>query len=507
MGFNFEKLFILEMANNHMGSVEHGLRVINECYNVTKDFKFNFAFKFQYRDLDSFIHPDYKGRMDIKYIKRFTETRLSKEEFKRMKDELVKLGFMSVCTPFDERSVDLIEEHGFDILKIASCSFTDWPLLERITKTNLPIVASTAGASIDDIDRVVSFFDHRGKDFCLMHCVGAYPTPENDMELNQISFFKERYSNLPVGYSTHESPDNTDAIKIAVAKGAAAFERHVGVVTDKYAINAYSSTPDQLRKWLIAAEDTYRMCGVLDRRRDISKKERSDLTGLQRGVFAKREIMENEIIDSLNTYYAIPNCQGQILANDISKYNKYTAKKTVSLGEPIVESLCDVKNTRDEVLDIIKKLSNLLKNSGIKLQNKLELELSHHYGIDKFDKWGCSIINCINREYCKKIILLLPGQKNPCHSHKLKEETFHVLYGNLELELDGESKTYTAGDMIVVERSSKHSFSSKDGAVFEEVSTTHYKNDSYYDDKKIIDNKRRKTYMTFWTDWLFKDIT
>ena len=122
-------MFVFEMANNHMGSVEHGLKIIREIRNVTKSFPFKFAFKFQYRHLDTFIHPDFKTRYDFKYIKRFSETRLSEPQFKRLKDELDVLGFSSVCTPFDELSVDIIEKHGIEVIKIASCSFTDWPLL------------------------------------------------------------------------------------------------------------------------------------------------------------------------------------------------------------------------------------------------------------------------------------------------------------------------------------------------------------------------------------------
>ena len=80
----FDKLFIFEMANNHMGDVEHGVRVIEEIHKVSKDFPFKFAFKFQYRQLDSFIHPDFKDRKDIKYVKRFSETRISGADFLKM---------------------------------------------------------------------------------------------------------------------------------------------------------------------------------------------------------------------------------------------------------------------------------------------------------------------------------------------------------------------------------------------------------------------------------------
>jgi len=214
----FDNLFIFEVANNHMGDVSHGLNIIRGIHDVCKNFNFRFAFKFQYRDIDTFIHPDFKNRTDFKYVKRFQETRLSETHQALLKEEARKLGLISICTPFDENSVDLIEKHSYDIIKIASCSFTDWPLLERIAKTDKPIIASTAGALLEDIDKVVSFFEHRGKHFCIMHCVGEYPTNKKNLQLNQIDLLKKRYPKIPVGYSTHESPDNTDAIKIAVAR-------------------------------------------------------------------------------------------------------------------------------------------------------------------------------------------------------------------------------------------------------------------------------------------------
>ena len=142
----FDRLVILELANNHMGKVEHGLKVIRAFGEVIRDFSdFRFAFKFQYRDLDTFIHRDYRERMDIKYIRRFSETRLSEAGFLQLKQEAEQLGFHSMCTPFDERSVERIVGQGFEYLKVASCSFNDWPLLERVVRTDKPIVISTAG--------------------------------------------------------------------------------------------------------------------------------------------------------------------------------------------------------------------------------------------------------------------------------------------------------------------------------------------------------------------------
>src|SRR5205085_3760085 len=95
-----------ELANNHMGNVDHGLRIIREFAAVAEPFRpaFRFAFKLQYRHLDTFIHPDYRESTEFKYIKRFASTRLSESQFRVLKAEMDRLGFITMCTPFDERS-------------------------------------------------------------------------------------------------------------------------------------------------------------------------------------------------------------------------------------------------------------------------------------------------------------------------------------------------------------------------------------------------------------------
>ena len=143
----FDNLVIFEMANNHMGDIDHGVKLIRAFGAVCKKYpQFKFAFKLQYRDLDTFIHPDFKDRMDIKYVKRFAETRLSREQFDILISEIRANDFMTMSTSFDEVSFDMISDQNLDIIKIASCSFTDWPVLERAVSFDKPIIASTAGA-------------------------------------------------------------------------------------------------------------------------------------------------------------------------------------------------------------------------------------------------------------------------------------------------------------------------------------------------------------------------
>ncbi len=493
-----QPLFIFEMANNHMGSVTHGLTMIRAFAEVAKPYPFQFGFKFQFRNLDTFIHPDYKTRMDLKNVKRFSETKLTKDQFQKMKDALSDNGFVSICTPFDEPSVDRIEEMNFDIIKIASCSFTDWPLLERVANTDKPIIASTAGAILDDIDKVVSFFRNREKKFAILHCVGEYPTHIDTLNLNQIDLLRNRYPEFPVGYSTHEEPDNMESIQIAIAKGACIFEKHVAIETAEFKKNEYSATPEQIRNWLKSADRAYRMGGVAGQRSKSTEKELADLRQFKRGVFASRKILSGEPINQQNTFYAFPCQDGQLLANDMSKYREYIAQNDIEPLAPVAEEALQIIDKREKIYSIVQQVKKILATGNVVVPATATLEISHHYGLDRFGDIGCTIINVVNREYCKKLIVLLPEQKHPEQYHKVKEETFVVLHGDVQLTLDGDDKQCKSGDVVTVTRGTKHIFASHGGAVIEEISSTHFKDDSYYTDEAILRNKDRKTIIPYW---------
>lgn len=492
-------LFVLEMANNHMGDIDHGVNLIRAFSAVCKKYpQFKFAFKLQYRDLDTFIHPDLKDRVDIKYIKRFAETRLSREQFDTLITEIRANGFLTMSTSFDEVSFDLIEDQNLDIIKIASCSFTDWPVLERAASIDKPIIASTAGASLEDIDRVVSFLSNRQKDFAIMHCVGEYPTADEKMHLSQIDFLRKRYPDIRIGFSTHENPGNTDLVKIAIAKGANIFEKHVGLVTDKYPINAYSVTPEQGDAWIAAAAYAVMVCGEGQTRLPENKAESDSLRSLRRGMFAKRAIKAGERITRDNFYFAFPPNDSQFTANDYSKYSEFIASTNIEVNQAIEPANAIHNNTREKILDIARRVKVLLQEGKIIVPGGIELEISHHYGLEKFDEYGLVMLTVVNRDYCKKLLVSLPGQFHPEQYHNQKEETFHVLYGELELQLDGKPQILGPGDVVTVMPGVRHAFRSAGGAVVEEISSTHFKNDSFYTDEAINKNQNRKSVLTYW---------
>lgn len=493
----FNDLIIFEMANSHQGSVQHGISIIKEMGKISRKYNIKSAVKLQYRELDSFIHPDYKGRKDVKHIPRFESTRLNYEQFCELIETIKEENMITMSTPFDEIGVQWCLDQGIDIIKIASCSAMDWPLLEIAAKSNKPLIISLGGKTISDIDKIYNFFTHRNCNFAFCHCIAEYPAPLEQLQLNFIDKLQKRYRNIATGYSGHEDPNDIIVPSMAIAKGATIMERHVGLPTENISLNAYSMNPEQTENWIKAIVEARNICSLKkESERYISQNEVDSLRSLSRGVYAAREIKKGEIISLNDVFFAMPS-QAEQLTSSLFKVG-ITASKNYSKNDPLYEN---VKITDVSVMrSVIHDAKGLLFEAGITLGNEFEVELSHHFGMKHFRQTGAIIISVINREYCKKLIIVLPGQKHPRHLHKVKEETFQVLYGDLNCEINGETKNLVAGDILTVMRGDMHSFTSIHGVVFEEISTTHIKGDSYYEDSSIatLDLIERKTIIKDW---------
>jgi N-acetylneuraminate synthase len=493
----FNDLVIFEMANSHQGQLSHGLRIINEIGKIVLSSNVKAAVKFQFRDLDTFIHKDFKGRNDVKHINRFESTRLNKSDFQVMIEEVKRQNMFAISTPFDEAGVDWCKDLGIDVIKVASSSSNDWPLLEKIASSNKPIIVSTGGKTINDIDKIYNFFIHRKVNFALLHCVSEYPVKHDDVQLDYIDTLHKRYPNIPIGYSGHENPDDTVIPQMAIAKGAKILERHVGVETDTIKLNSYSMNPTQTMNWvnsIVVARKICKINGVSDK--FISNAEKISLNSLMRGVYSNKFISKNSTINSTDVYFSMPLLEGSMSSSEF--YDGIVASKDYSVDQPIVETR--QKNIINLSREVIHQAKGLLNESGICIGDEFTVELSHHYGLKKFREIGATIINLINREYCKKLIIILPGQKHPSHFHKIKEEAFQLLYGDLTCIIDDVNYKLIPGSIKYVLRNQIHSFSSVNGAVFEEISTTHIKGDSYYLDEEIskLDLIQRKTTIEDW---------
>ena len=313
----FEDLFVLEIANNHWGNIERGKKIIQNFAQVVRFNNVKAALKLQFRDVDSFIHKDFIARNDVRYIKKTLDTKLSKTELAILVEYIKKNNCIPMVTPFDEASVDLSIELGIKILKIASSDLNDWPLIEKIARTKKPVIVSTGGSSLKNLDDLVTFFENRNIPLAINHCVSLYPSEDYQLELNQIDFLKNRYPNHVIGFSTHEYHSWDYSIMMAYSKGARTFERHIDIEDGNIPVSKYCSLPHQIDMWFKSYLKAKEMCGNSGSVKRIPPKEEiTYLDALVRGVYAKRKlskgyILKHEDIDN-DVYLAIPLQKGQI---------------------------------------------------------------------------------------------------------------------------------------------------------------------------------------------------
>lgn len=334
----FEDLFVLEMANNHWGSLSRGRKIVRAYEKVVRKCGVRAALKLQFRDVEHFIHKAFTERDEIRYVKKTLDTRMIKSDIGKLVQSVREAGFITIATPFDEASVDFACELGIEIIKVASSDLGDWPLIEKIASTKKPVVVSTGGSNLKEIDAFVEFFEKKRIPLAINHCVSLYPSEDGQLELNQIDFLRERYPKHTIGFSTHEQNSWDASMYIAYAKGARTFERHIDIEADGIPVSPYCSLPEQVETWFRAYLKAKQMCGNRGTKRRIpSEEEMRYLQALLRGVYAKRDLPAGHRLnrDDLETdfYLAIPLQAEQLSCREV--FQDGVLREAVSRDEPV----------------------------------------------------------------------------------------------------------------------------------------------------------------------------
>jgi sialic acid synthase SpsE len=319
----FDELFVLDLANNHWGKLDRGLKIIEDYSRVVRFNSVKAAIKFQIRDVDNFIHKDFRDRTDIRYIKKTLDTKLSPEDYAVMVKAIRAAGCIPMATPFDEASVDTCVKLGLDIFKIASSDLNDWFLIEKIAAARKPVIVSTGGSSLKDIDDLVKFFNRREIPLAINHCVSIYPSEDAELEINQVDFLRDRYPENVIGFSTHEYQNWEYSIMIAYAKGARTFERHIDIDTGDHPLSKYNSLPQQLDTWFKAFHKAQELCGAPGtQKRMPPAKETAYLDTLIRGVYARHDLRAGQRLVDADVYLAIPWQEGQMSCREFMRGEK-----------------------------------------------------------------------------------------------------------------------------------------------------------------------------------------
>ena len=219
-----------------------------------------------------------------------------------------------------------------------------------------------------------------------------------------------------------------------------------------------------------------------------------------------KKFKKGQILSIKDVNFQFPSLKNQILSNDFSKFNQFILKRDINQNEPILKKFTKTLNKKNTLRIIRDKVRNLSNNAKITIPQGARIEISHHYGIENFNRFGLSMITVYNSKYCKKLLFQFPNQVHPDQFHKVKDETFFILYGKVKLNVrkGKKSKKITRilnqGEIYTIKPMEIHSFSpiGNKGAIIEELSTQSLRSDSFYLDKKIERNKSRKSFISYY---------
>ena len=223
VGEGYPTYIVGEVGINHNGSIDIARRLIQAAQECGLD-----AVKFQKRTPELCVPPEQRDQMRstpwgyISYLEYRHKVEFNADEFGEIDEYSKHLGIDWFASPWDEPSVDFLEQFGVIGYKIASASLTDRGLLEKIKSLNKPVILSTGMSTMHQIHAAVKLL---GEDnLIITHATSAYPCPPEELNLQMIKTLQKEFD-CPIGYSGHEVGLVTSVV--AVALGAAMVERHI----------------------------------------------------------------------------------------------------------------------------------------------------------------------------------------------------------------------------------------------------------------------------------------
>ena len=216
---------VAELGQNHDGSLAKCLELIWAAKDAGA-----WAIKLQKRTIPDAIPLHQRAVMKetpwgetMSYADYRARLEFGSAEYDAIARECAKIGLAWSASVWDEGALDFLLAYDPPFLKIPSACVTDIALLEACRRTGRPIIASTGMSTIAEIDRAATAL---GPDrLVLLHCKSAYPTPADELNLSAISTLRERFHNMPIGFSNHY-PGVWMAL-CAVVLGASMVEAHL----------------------------------------------------------------------------------------------------------------------------------------------------------------------------------------------------------------------------------------------------------------------------------------
>ena len=317
---------IAEIGHNHQGS----LKTAKELFQAAAECGVA-AGKLQKRDnrtlytREMFDKPyDNENSFGATYGEHREALEFGKPEYEELQAEAARLGIGFFSTAFDIRSADFLAELNTPAYKIASGDLKNIPLLKHVAKIGKPMIVSTGGGTMDDVQRAYDTVTPINPRLCLMQCTCGYPAEFAELDLRVIATYREKFPEIVIGYSGH---DNGIAMPVAAYMlGARIIEKHFTLNRAmKGTDHRFSLEPVGMKKMI---RDLQRVRLALgDGRKKVYASEASPVLKMGKKLVAARDLPAGHILgaadvaikspgDGLAPYY-LDQIVGQALTRDV----------------------------------------------------------------------------------------------------------------------------------------------------------------------------------------------
>jgi len=295
IGRNHPVYIIAEIGINHQGDVEIAKELILEAKDCGAD-----CVKFQKRSINRILT---KEGLSMPYVNNnsFGETygehkralELSEEDYFTLFKFCNEQNIDFSASGWDEESIDFLDNLGVPFFKMASADITNFPLLEHTAKKGKPMIISTGMSDMETVEKAVKLISGINNQIGILQCTSTYPTSFDQIHLNVINTFNEKFSDCVIGYSGHELGI---AVPIAsVSLGAKIIERHFTLDrTMKGGDHAASLEPQGFKKMVRDIRNIEQAMGGYDKK--VQNSELPIFKKLSKSIVSATDISKGESI-------------------------------------------------------------------------------------------------------------------------------------------------------------------------------------------------------------------
>ncbi|WP_245315430.1 N-acetylneuraminate synthase family protein [Bradyrhizobium yuanmingense] len=284
---------IAEIGNNHNGDFDRAIALVDAAVAAGAD-----CAKFQMRKLDEVYRASSLSGKDDDLAVEYTLDLLRRFELptaqqKKIAEYCAAKGIEYLCTPWDAKSVAVLEGFGVEAYKVASADLTNLPLLARLTATGKTLIVSTGMSTTDEIKAAAKFLDDRNASYVLLHCQSTYPAALHNIHLRFMETLREIHP--VVGYSGHER--GIAVSTAAVALGAVVIERHITLDREMEGPDhAASLEPEEFKALVSGIREVEAARGEKLAERALSQGELINRENLAKSLVATRDLSAGTVI-------------------------------------------------------------------------------------------------------------------------------------------------------------------------------------------------------------------